>query len=79
MHWIIPAAAALLLATPLTQAGDDKRLQQCQRLKDAIERYSDKRRAGGSPAQMERWRQARREKKNRWDELRCRDLGRKLK
>lgn len=73
-------AAALLAAALSTgaSAGDDKRLEQCQRLKDAIESYTAKRRAGGSASQMDRWKEARREKKAQWSALRCRELRSQL-
>lgn len=70
----------LLLALASASAGfaAEPPENTCQRLKDAIERYTDKRRAGGSPQQMDSWKRARQEKKNEWDRLKCRRISAQL-
>ncbi len=53
----------------------DRQRKQCQKLKQAITLYTDRRRAGGSASQMERWRKARRAKKDQWDALDCQKIA----
>lgn len=67
------------LSITAVPAQDEQRVQRCQKLKTAIENYSEKRRAGGSVSQMDSWNRARREKKNEWHKLKCRHLKRQLK
>ncbi|MBN7796006.1 hypothetical protein [Parahaliea mediterranea] len=73
---VIPLLTALAL--PATAPAADPPEKTCQRLKDAIERYTDKRRAGGSPQQMDSWKRARQDKKNEWDRLKCRRISARL-
>jgi len=68
-----------LLLLSQANSADEPRLRSCQKLKQAIERYTDKRRAGGSAAQMDSWKRARQQKKNEWDRLKCRHLSGQLK
>jgi hypothetical protein len=86
MRLSLPSTLITTLLTTLPVAGpaiawadeDERRVKTCQRLKTAIERYTDKRRAGGSPSQMETWKRARKARKSEWDDLRCRRLHRHL-
>lgn len=73
---IISLLTALVLSSATLAAEPPEKT--CQRLKDAIERYTDKRRAGGSPQQMDSWKRARQDKKNEWDRLKCRRISARL-
>lgn len=75
---IVCVLVALLLLSQASTA-DEQRIRSCQKLKQAIERYTDKRRAGGSATQMDSWKRARQQKKNAWDRLKCRHLRGQLK
>lgn len=75
----ILTALILAMLSPAASADDNKQVRTCQKLKTAIERYTDLRRAGGSAEQMDAWKRARRKKKDRWDELDCRHLRARLK
>ncbi|MFV0276037.1 MAG: hypothetical protein ACK5HY_02485 [Parahaliea sp.] len=69
----------LLAFTGGSALAGDQELKACQRLKDSIESYDNKRRAGGSAARMERWKRARQAKKDQWDQLGCRHLRHRLR
>lgn len=67
-----------VLQGSLAQA-EDPDVKVCQRLKDSMERYENKRRDGGSAAQMDRWKRARQDKKDEFDDRDCRHLRGLLK
>ena len=46
-------------------------LTQCQRVQDQIDHYTDKRRVGGTPAQMREWQRRRNVYRDRYGELDC--------
>ncbi len=52
-------------------AAQETSLEQCQKLKNDIARYSALRRDGGSGAQMDAWKQRRRELEKQFRQLRC--------
>ena len=54
-------------------------LETCQCWHQRIEHYTRLRRAGGSSAQMERWRQARNTYEAKFRDARCHRWGRKLR
>jgi len=72
--------AAVFLATIAVTgfAGEAEDLRQCQKLKNAIERYAALRRGGGPAQQMEEWKRALRQAEARYRERGCRDLGAEL-
>ncbi len=75
LSWTLVSLCLLQGSTALAR---DLNLQACQRLKSSIESYDAKRRAGGSVAQMERWKRARQHKKDEYDRRRCRQYRRQL-
>jgi hypothetical protein len=54
-------------------------MEECQKLKDKIERYDNQRRAGGSGKQMDAWKRSRRESERVYSKSDCWRYGRKLK
>ena len=52
-------------------AAQEASLERCQKLKNDIVRYSALRRDGGSGAQMDAWKQRRRELEKQFRQLRC--------
>lgn len=74
--WIL---VSLWVLQGQTAAAEDPDVKVCQRLKNSMDRYEDKRRQGGSAAQMDRWKRARQEKKDEFDERDCRHLRTRLK
>ncbi|GAB3279300.1 hypothetical protein [Parahaliea aestuarii] len=68
--WVLQGPAAL---------AEDPELKACQRLKNSMDSYETKRRSGGSAAQMDRWKRARQEKKDEYDQRRCRQYRGQLK
>jgi hypothetical protein len=79
MHYLMTAILLLAITAPATAGDDEQRIKTCKSLKQAMERYTDQRRRGGSASQMDAWKRARLAKKADWDRLRCRDLGYHLK
>ena len=67
---LAPVLAVLALHIPAALA-QDKSLQECQRLQQKIERLSQQRKRGGSSAQMDSWRQARRAVEQKFDDGDC--------
>lgn len=71
-------AVALGLSVQPVVADDDyereRKVRQCNQIKDRIEHYTKLRRAGGSSSQMEYYRRYRNEAKQEYSDLRCRDL-----
>ncbi|TXS96047.1 hypothetical protein FV139_00630 [Parahaliea maris] len=74
--WIL---VSLWVLQGQTAAAEDPDVKACQRLKNSMDRYEEKRRAGGSTAQMDRWKRARQEKKDEFDDRGCRHLRGQLK
>jgi hypothetical protein len=74
--------AALLLVSLLTASGQASAeagtLEQCQRIKDRIAYYTDKRRAGGSSRQMQAWKDARQANQREFKRYRCYRHGSRL-
>jgi hypothetical protein len=66
-------------AAAAVRAERDKTLHRCQSLDKKIERYTRLRRAGGNAAQMERWRDTRRQAQTEFQKLRCHKYGRRLR
>ena len=54
-------------------------LEQCQRIKDRMTHYTDKRRAGGSSRQMRAWKAARQESQRAFKRYRCHRYGARLR
>lgn len=71
-------AVSLLLPANLAVA-QSATLEQCQHWQAEIEYYTQLRRAGGSAAQMERWKQQRAEYEEQFRENRCLRYGRLLR
>lgn len=71
------SASSMALAS--TAAERDKTLLRCQSLAKKIERYTRLRRGGGNAAQMERWRDTRRDAQSKFQKLRCHKYGRRLR
>jgi hypothetical protein len=78
---IVGAVFALLLAsvTAPTAAAQDASLEQCQALKDRIERYTALRRKGGSTRQMEGWKKQLRSAEEQFRDKDCRAYRRELR
>lgn len=72
---------ALLLAPVMAPTADaqEASLEQCQALKDRIERYTALRRKGGSAARMEGWRKQLRSAEEKFSEKGCRAYRRELR
>ena len=75
---------AALLPLVLVAAGgqadaESGSLEQCQRVKDRIAHYTDKRRAGGSSRQMQAWKAARQESQRAFKRYRCQRHGARLR
>lgn len=71
---------ALSLAVASAQAGAEAgSLEQCQRIKDRIAHYTDKRRAGGSGRQMQAWKDARQANQREFKRYRCHRHGARLR
>ena len=60
----------LVVATAAT-AAPDSTVKECQALKDKIEHYTQLRRQGGSGAQMDSWKRARRASEKKFRSLGC--------
>ncbi len=75
------APFALLLLLPALSQGQepDASLQLCRQLQQQIERLDDRRQHGASASQMDRWKRQRREIKDRFNALRCRHWGNRLR
>ena len=71
----------LLITLTFTQLSfaDRGSLSKCQRLADAIEKYSDLRRAGGSAKQMDTWKRRRSDKEDQFKRYDCKDWGKRIK
>ncbi|MEH6650096.1 MAG: hypothetical protein V7707_08750 [Motiliproteus sp.] len=75
-------AAAFLsfaLATNPGVSAESGSLQQCQSIKDSIQRYTDKRRRGGSSAQMSGWQKKRNHYNRLYSRYDCKRHRRNLK
>tara|TARA_B100001540_G_scaffold296839_1_gene298888 strand:- start:8381 stop:8629 length:249 start_codon:yes stop_codon:yes gene_type:complete len=70
---------ALALAAASPASAQEASLQQCQSLKERIERYTALRRKGGSASRMEGWKKQLRKAEARFRELDCRAYGRELR
>lgn len=65
--------AALLVGSFHMDAGaQSATLEECQKMKDKIDHYNDLRREGGSGAQMDAWKRARRKLEQRFRDEGCR-------
>jgi hypothetical protein len=63
---------SLMLALPLADArAEPGSLKQCQRVKDKIEQYTQRRRAGGSAKMMAYWQKKRNYYKELYSEYHC--------
>jgi len=62
----------------LLVAKADEKLERCRYLHRRIENFTRLRRAGGSGAQMERWRRSRQRYEEEYRRKRCFRFGRKL-
>ena len=75
--------AALLMALLLAMSGQASAeagsLEQCQRIKDRMAQYTDKRRAGGSSRQMQAWKDARQASQREFKRYRCYRHGARLR
>ena len=77
---IAGTVCALLLAAATPPAGArDASLEQCQALKDRIERYTALRRKGGSTSKMEGWRKQLRSAEEKFREKGCHAYRRELR
>jgi len=72
--WPLLTLTLAISAAPVPGLADDAKVAQCEALKRAIERYDERRRGGGSAAQMDSWKRARQEKKDVFDRLKCRHI-----
>ncbi|MEZ5556147.1 hypothetical protein [Haliea sp.] len=73
---------ALSLLLPHAIAGAQEpgaSLQTCRTLQQKIERLDDRRQHGASAGQMDRWKRQRSDLKNRFNALRCRHWGNRLR
>lgn len=61
------------------RTASDETLERCRYLHGRIEFYTDRRRSGGSGAQMERWRKSRQRFEREFREQRCHRFGRRLR
>ncbi len=79
----LPKVAALLplllLAASWQTSAESGSLEQCQRLKDRVAHYTDKRRAGGSSRQMQAWKEARQASQREFKRYRCHRHGARLR
>ena len=71
--------AGLLVATSGPARAETGSLEQCQRIKDRIAHYTDKRRAGGSARQMQSWKDARQTSQREFKRYRCHRYGARLR
>jgi outer membrane lipoprotein-sorting protein len=67
---------ALFLTAPV--AAKPATLEQCQGIKDRIERYTGLRRKGGSAGQMQQWKEQLRANEDQFRRMDCKDHRRKL-
>ncbi|MBM68648.1 MAG: hypothetical protein CME43_04125 [Haliea sp.] len=77
---VLLCAVALLL--PHASAGaqePDASLETCRKLQQKIERLDDRRQHGASASQMDRWKRQRSDLKDRFNALRCRHWGNRLR
>ena len=77
-----PLFVLLCLITLYPNAGysyQQGTISQCQRIQDRIDRYTDKRRQGGSKAQMKRWQKSRNQAHSDYGRLNCKSQRRYLK
>jgi hypothetical protein len=70
---LIPA----LLAGPFASGGEASP-EQCQRLKERIEKYTELRRGGGSGSQMTAWKRARSEAEAAYRDYNCHLQGQRM-
>lgn len=78
---LVPTLALCLLA-PVCDAktrSDKGSFSQCQRIKTQIDRYTERRRHGGSRKQMYRWQQKRNDYRGRYGQLDCKRHRQSLK
>jgi hypothetical protein len=75
---VLATVIAIAFVSPVSQA-QKITVEECQRLKDKIERYDNQRRAGGSGKQMDAWKRSRRESERLYSKSDCWRYGRKLK
>jgi len=64
------ALVVVLGVSPLVSAQDHS-LEKCQKLKDKIDHYTNQRRAGGSASRMDKWKRARTQKQQAFNEHNC--------
>ncbi len=82
MRGVIVGFVFTLLLAPVMAppaVAQDASLEQCQALKDRIERYTALRRKGGSTSKMESWRKQLRRAEEKFREQRCRAHRRELR
>ena len=82
MKGVIAGVVFALLLAPVTAPpadAQDASLEQCQALKDRIERYTALRRKGGSASKMEGWKKQLRRAEEKFREQGCRAYRRELR
>jgi len=78
--FILKFSVTLLLVTFVTSAWSQSgSLQECQVLKDRIDRYTDLRRGGGTASKMDAWKRSRTRAEEEFRELDCHWYGSRLK
>jgi hypothetical protein len=74
---IVSIVSVALLCTAGADAGEGSP-EQCRRLEERIERYTELRRSGGTAAQMASWRRSRSEAEAAYRTYNCHRQGRKM-
>lgn len=77
--FILLPLIAVLVIVPGRASSKTLGLEECQRLKERIDYYTELRRAGGGASQMEVWEQGRETAENTFRTYRCSKYGRKLR
>ena len=73
-----PLSLAVALLFSGGAAARDGSPEQCRRLEERIDRYTELRRAGGSAAQMASWKRSRSEAKAAYREYNCHRRGSRM-
>jgi hypothetical protein len=74
----IPLILTAALSCPGGAHARDGSPEQCRRLQERIERYTELRRSGGTAAQMASWRRSRSEAEAAYRDYNCHRQGRKM-
>ncbi len=77
-RYLFPVLLPIVVALVSLQVahGGDASPEQCRRLKERIEKYTELRRGGGSGSQMAAWKRARREAEATYRDYNCHTQGR---